>query len=62
MSIQSNRLCMPALAPPFQALKPRSRLRLPIISGGALMIHGRPKITTPLGATDMLTNIGFAPT
>ncbi|MEC7760976.1 MAG: DoxX family protein [Pseudomonadota bacterium] len=54
-------LYLPALAPLYAALAPISFLLLRVMAGIALMVHGWPKIQNPLGATEMVAGIGFAP-
>ncbi|MBT9384404.1 DoxX family protein [Pseudooceanicola sp. CBS1P-1] len=63
MTTQTNRpaLLIPALAPVYAVAAPLAQLWMRVMCGAALMMHGWPKITNPLGATDMVAGIGFAP-
>lgn len=55
------RYYFPMFAGFYDRLRPISETILRVVSGIALMVHGWPKITNPLGATEMVTSIGFAP-
>lgn len=54
-------LMFPKLAPVYAALSPLATTWLRVICGIALMVHGWPKITNPLGATGMVEGMGFYP-
>jgi len=55
------RYYFPMLSGFYNRLRPLSETFLRVISGLALMVHGWPKITDPLGNVEMVGMIGFAP-
>ena len=54
-------LVIPALETLYTWLTPLAFTWLRVMCGLALIVHGWPKITTPLGAVDMVAGIGFQP-
>ena len=54
-------LVIPALESLYVRLTPLAFTWLRVMCGLALMVHGWPKITNPLGAADMVAGIGFQP-
>lgn len=55
------RYYFPMFAGFYNSMRPITETILRVISGATLMAHGWPKITDPLGATEMVSSIGFAP-
>jgi len=54
-------LVIPALETVYNRLALLSFTWLRVMCGIALMVHGWPKITNPLGTADMVAGIGFQP-
>lgn len=52
---------IPALKPIYAAFHNGAETLLRLVSGVILAIHGYPKITNPLGASEMVANLGFGP-
>ncbi|MDI6027371.1 DoxX family protein [Corticibacterium sp. UT-5YL-CI-8] len=58
----SNRsLFIPALRGLYSNLHDTAETLLRVVAGGALVIHGAPKIINPFGATGMVESLGFYP-
>lgn len=56
-----ERLLIPGLRPVYAGLAGLVEALMRAFCGLALMIHGVPKLLNPLGATEMVANIGFVP-
>lgn len=54
-------LVIPALETLYERLAPLAFTWLRVMCGLALVVHGWPKITNPLGSADMVAGIGFQP-
>ncbi|MGN8022691.1 DoxX family protein [Phyllobacterium sp. 22229] len=54
-------LIIPALGGIYTGLAQVSETLLRVITGGALVVHGSGKITSPFGAVDMVEGLGFYP-
>ncbi|PRD58123.1 DoxX family protein [Phyllobacterium myrsinacearum] len=54
-------LIIPALGGIYTGLAQVSETLLRVITGGALVVHGSGKITSPFGAIDMVEGLGFYP-
>ncbi|WP_068300912.1 DoxX family protein [Pararhodobacter sp. CCB-MM2] len=54
-------LVFPTLGALYDLLIPLAFTWLRVICGTALMVHGWPKISNPLGTVDMVAGIGFQP-
>lgn len=52
---------IPALRPLYASLSGFSETLLRVVAGIALMVHGWPKVTNPMGASGMVEGIGFVP-
>jgi putative oxidoreductase len=52
---------IPALRPVYAALHDSAETLMRLISGIILAVHGYPKIINPFGASEMVSNLGFAP-
>lgn len=55
------RFIVPAFASIYAAGKPISETLMRVFAGVALIVHGWPKITDPMGMAGMLEGMGFAP-
>jgi len=56
-----RRLIIPPLGGLYAGLHDISETVLRVVAGGALAIHGFPKITNPFGAAGMVESLGFYP-
>lgn len=56
-----RRLFIPALRGLYSNLHDGAETLLRVVAGGALVIHGAPKIIDPFGATGMVESLGFYP-
>ncbi len=61
MSIEPNRLFVPALAPVYRSGHDGVETLLRLVAGGFLVIHGASKIVDPFGAVQMVEGLGFYP-
>ncbi|MGE8102244.1 DoxX family protein [Allorhizobium sp. NPDC080224] len=61
MSIEPNRLFVPALAPVYRSGHEGVETLLRLVAGGFLVIHGAGKIVDPFGAVQMVEGLGFYP-
>ncbi len=61
MSQPSPRLIIPALGPVYNNTHDWAYLLLRVVAGICLMVHGWPKIQNPMGAINMVQNLGFYP-
>lgn len=61
MSIEPNRLFVPALAPVYRSGHDGVETLLRLVAGGFLVIHGAGKIVDPFGAVQMVEGLGFYP-
>lgn len=66
MTIQTTnhtprRLYVPALGGLYAGLHDVAETLLRVVAGGALVIHGAPKIMNPFGAVGMVEGLGFYP-
>lgn len=61
MSIEPNRLFVPALAPIYRSGHDGVETLLRLVAGGFLVIHGAGKIVDPFGAVQMVEGLGFYP-
>jgi putative oxidoreductase len=61
MSIEPNRLFIPALAPVYRSGHDLVETLLRLVAGGFLVIHGAAKIVDPFGAVQMVEGLGFYP-
>ncbi|MFN4208413.1 MAG: DoxX family protein [Agrobacterium albertimagni] len=61
MSIEPNRLFVPALAPVYRSGHEGVETLLRLVAGGFLVIHGASKIVDPFGAVQMVEGLGFYP-
>lgn len=55
------RLIIPGLGRIYALGQPLSETLLRVLAGVALVVHGFPKITDPMGMAGMLDGMGFAP-
>ena len=56
-----HRLYVPALGTVYAGLHDVAETLLRVVAGGALVIHGVPKIMNPFGAVGMVEGLGFYP-
>lgn len=61
MSIEPNRLFVPALAPVYRSGHDGVETLLRLVAGGFLVIHSASKIVDPFGAVQMVEGLGFYP-
>jgi len=61
MSIEPNRLFVPALAPVYRSGHEGVETLLRLVAGGFLVVHGAGKIVDPFGAVQMVEGLGFYP-
>jgi putative oxidoreductase len=61
MSIDPNRLFIPALRPVYRSSHDLAETLLRLVAGGFLVIHGAGKIVDPFGAVQMVEGLGFYP-
>ena len=61
MSVEPNRLFVPALAPVYRSAHDGVETLLRLVAGGFLVIHGAGKIVDPFGAVQMVEGLGFYP-
>lgn len=52
---------IPALRPVYDGLHNSAETLMRVICGLIFAVHGYPKIMNPFGATEMVSNLGFAP-
>ena len=55
------RLLFPTLAGLYASLAPLSVVLMRVIAGGALVVHGWPKIQDPMKNVEMVEQLGFVP-
>jgi putative oxidoreductase len=61
MSIDPNRLFIPALSPVYRSGHDLAETLLRLVAGGFLVTHGAGKIVDPFGAVQMVEGLGFYP-
>lgn len=61
MHHSTDNLIFPRLAPLYAALTPLAEALMRAVAGGLLLLHGLPKLMSPMGAGDMVVGLGFSP-
>lgn len=61
MSMEPNRLFVPALVPLYRSGHDLVETLLRLVAGGFLVVHGAGKIGDPFGAVQMVEGLGFYP-